>query len=190
MAETWLTSDPHWFHDNIIQHCGRPFKSHKDMNEFMIEQWNTFVKPQDSVYCLGDWTMFRGGRQQRETISKLTRSLNGHKRLLLGNHDHFPVEVYINDMGFEKIRGTGQWLDRMILSHYPIHPNSMAFSAVACVHGHIHQNPSPDPVIGLDKNNRVIVKPYVNVCVEQTNYHPITLGEVKDKVRAIKEAHE
>lgn len=183
----WLISDTHFSHENIIRFCDRPFANSREMDEKLIEWWNQFVQLQDHVYHLGDVTTRRGGSVEREWFVRLIKRLNGHKRLILGNHDHFPTKTYL-DAGFEKIRGTGQWLDGLLLSHYPIHPLSLG-RAKACVHGHIHQNPSPTPhVIDPITNGKRRVQPYVNVCVEATNYHPISLEEVKDRVdRIIKE---
>jgi calcineurin-like phosphoesterase family protein len=157
------------------------------MDEALVELWNKFVKPEDSVYHLGDLTLNRGNHGISEFI-KLIRSLHGHKRLQLGNHDHYDIQVYI-DAGFEKIRGTGRWLDGLILSHYPIHPSGLNGSAVANIHGHIHDHESPPPAVtgGFDGDNELKVRPYINVSVDVTNYRPLTLGEVKDLIRTAKE---
>jgi calcineurin-like phosphoesterase family protein len=141
------------------------------MNEALVDNWNRVVRPQDHVYHLGDVTIERGSKnsQQAQRLVRLIRRLNGHKRLILGNHDHYPVQVYV-EAGFEKIRGTGRWLDGCLLSHYPVHPQSLG-RARACIHGHIHEKPAYRPVQGEDREI-----PYYNVCVEATNYTPITLG--------------
>ena len=47
-------------------------------------------------------------------------------------------------------------------------------SAVANVHGHIHQNPEYEPVVSIDKKTqRVVYRPYVNVSVEVIDYRPV-----------------
>ena len=53
----YFTSDLHFYHDNIIHHCQRPFWSSDDMNDSLIENWNDTVSPDDEVYILGDVTM-------------------------------------------------------------------------------------------------------------------------------------
>src|SRR6266496_3172970 len=171
----WFTSDHHFSHENIIKYSSRPFASAKEMDEALVENWNAVVKPEDHIYHLGDVTMIRGGRIQQEWFCNLIHSLNGHKRVFLGNHDHFPIEVYLR-AGFEKVYATWRSYDKLIFSHIPIHPESMS-SASGNVHGHIHTNPSPKPVLQLDKDKKVLVKPYVNVCVEVTGYRPINLDE-------------
>ena len=84
----WLTSDTHFCHDNIIQYCGRPFANAEFMNEYLIEQWNSVVKPGDIVYHLGDVTL---GLNHRNEFPRLVPRLNGSKRLIVGNHDTSPL---------------------------------------------------------------------------------------------------
>jgi calcineurin-like phosphoesterase family protein len=161
------------------------------MDEKLIEYHNAFVKPSDHVSFLGDVTTVRGGRVQQEWFIKTVKRFNGHKRLYLGNHDHFPIRTYI-EAGFEKIYGTWRNERNIIFSHIPIHPASMG-SAIANVHGHIHNSQSEasfPPVMRIDKNQKVTYKPYVNICVEVTNYHPITLDEVINRINQAKDTIE
>ena len=126
MSKIFLTSDTHYGHSKIIEYCKRPFSSVEEMNETLIANWNAVVKPQDHVYHLGDVTMLRGsvhGKEAFQTI-QLCQRLNGHKRLILGNHDHFPVEVYFL-AGFKKIYGMWGGFKGIQLSHAPLHPDSI-----------------------------------------------------------------
>lgn len=178
MAQNWVTSDSHFDHENIIKYGERPFANKDEMNEMMVDLWNQRVKPEDTIYHLGDVTMHRGGKSEQDWLIRLIHRLNGHKRLLLGNHDHFPIEAYVK-AGFEKVRGTGQWFGNgIILSHYPIHPSCLSGRCLGCVHGHIHQNPAPKPIEGEDGKKRG----YVNVCVERTGYAPILVDEVREQL--------
>lgn len=77
----YFTSDPHYYHINVIKYCNRPFSSVEEMNEMMIKYWNDTVTPEDTVYCLGDFSMaFR-------PVEVFTKRLNGTKYLVPGNHD-------------------------------------------------------------------------------------------------------
>ena len=50
----FFIADTHFRHRNIIKHDGRPYSSVDEMNEALITNWNAKVKPNDSVYHLGD----------------------------------------------------------------------------------------------------------------------------------------
>lgn len=78
----YFTSDTHYFHKNIIEYCNRPFNTVEDMNEYLIEQHNARVKPEDTLYHLGDFCF--GGVQKWNSI--LDR-LQGKIVLVKGNHD-------------------------------------------------------------------------------------------------------
>ena len=55
MTQTWLTSDYHMGHRNIIHLCERPFGSVEEMEHTIIEQHNACVGQADTVYDLGDF---------------------------------------------------------------------------------------------------------------------------------------
>jgi calcineurin-like phosphoesterase family protein len=81
LDNTFLTSDHHFYHANVIRYCSRPFATVEEMNEKMIMEWNKRVMPNDTVYHLGDFSMaFRA-------VELFTRRLNGKKILIAGNHD-------------------------------------------------------------------------------------------------------
>jgi calcineurin-like phosphoesterase family protein len=183
----WVTSDTHFSHANIIRFCSRPFTDVFDMDQKLIQAWNTWVKPEDHVYHLGDVTLIRGGKAQQDQLKGWVSQLNGHKRLILGNHDHFEAKAYL-EAGFEKIRGTGRWLDNCWLSHFPIHESSLG-GADACVHGHIHEQAPPKPVT-LRIGDKFKTIPYVNVCVERTAYRPLHWDEVKAQIKSLVEPKE
>lgn len=163
MADIWVTSDTHFGHDNIIDYCDRPFHNSHDMNAALIERWNAFVKPQDKIYHLGDVYM----DMSKGYIENVLQRLNGHKRLILGNHDNGKDQIL--QRYFEKIdvwRAFGH--EKLLLTHVPVHPSTIEKKGWVNVHGHIHQNKSPEG-------------PYRNVCVEWTDYFPINLEELRDK---------
>ncbi len=54
----------------------------REMNEYIIQKWNSVVKKDDTVYHLGDV-----GFGSLEEVKGLIEKLNGTKILLRGNHD-------------------------------------------------------------------------------------------------------
>lgn len=169
MADIFLISDTHFTHRNILtflQSNGekmRPFDTVEEMDEHMIQCWNSVVRLQDKVYHLGDVAL------KRKDIALIQRC-NGHKRLVRGNHDIYPTKDYLA-AGFEEIYAT-RVLDGLIFSHIPIHPESLGRFG-ANVHGHVHNN-----VPALHFGPR-----YLNVSVEVINYTPVSLDEVKRLVQ-------
>lgn len=179
--DRWYISDTHFHHYNIIKYCDRPFADVKEMDEALVQRWNEIVKPEDHISHLGDVTMERGGRVAKDRLVTLIKSLNGHKRLYLGNHDHFPIETYL-EAGFEKVYATWRSQENIIFSHIPIHPDSLG-SAIANVHGHTHDAPEYPAIVRTDKEGKSVVKPYVNICVEKTLYRPIHIDEIMQRIK-------
>jgi calcineurin-like phosphoesterase family protein len=155
----WLTSDTHFNHANIIRYCDRPFVDPQEMNEKLIENWNSVVKHNDHVYHLGD--VYMG---DKENIHKVLSRLNGKKRLILGNHDEVKDGVLVKY--FEKIMVWRYFKgERLLLTHVPVHPsNLVGGEGTRNAHGHIHEKMIPD-------------ERYINLCVEHTNYTPVPLEE-------------
>ena len=171
--QIWLISDTHFGHQNIYKFVGLDgvtrirarFRDAHEGDAYMIQRWCELVKPQDHIWHLGDVTMERSSAYKAQFVNMI-RGLPGHKRLILGNHDHLTLDVY-RDAGFQKIKGSHK-LNRLLLTHYPVHPDSVPMWCAANIHGHIHERSSP-------------VGRYINVSVERTNYEPIPLEEVEAK---------
>lgn len=169
-GERFLISDTHFAHENFLKFTDqegdiiRRFDSVGEMDQCMIDRWNDVVGPKDKVYHLGD-VCFR--MQEFQRIMPL---LNGHKTLILGNHDRFDVNVYRKF--FKRIYSL-RILDsdpQVILSHAPLHPSSVGerFN----IHGHIHERVIDDPR-------------YYNVSVEQTGYSPIPFDDLIMHLRSL-----
>ena len=78
----WFISDTHWNHSMILQLCNRPFSSIEEHDQALIDNWNSVVKMEDTVFHLGDFC-FGGAPKWKE----IRDQLNGHIILILGNHD-------------------------------------------------------------------------------------------------------
>lgn len=84
MTNTYITSDIHFFHRNILklEAISRPMETIEEMNEVIIFNWNNKISKNDLVYILGDVSFGKRGN----TVEILER-LNGEKILIEGNHD-------------------------------------------------------------------------------------------------------
>ncbi len=180
----WYTSDTHFSHENIIRYSGRPFKDAHEMDEELVKRWNEVVKPVDHIWHLGDLTMHR---QIGQIAHSVLNRLNGHKRLILGNHDLDKVENYLK--WFEKIKASHVH-DNMLFTHIPVHPRSVGRFKAIC-HGHIHANPDYEPVTIFENKfvGHSTKEPvprdvsYVNLSVEVTQYRPVSLEEINQRVK-------
>lgn len=159
MPNIWLVSDTHFNHSNIIKYCDRPYQSVSEMDWDMVEKWNSVVKPNDHIYHLGDVYM----KASKGYIENILQHLNGKKRLILGNHDNGQDQILHRH--FEKIM---MWrvFDNAVLTHVPLREENIPGDKRINVHGHIHDNLSPQG-------------PYKCVCVEQINYTPVNLDAIK-----------
>lgn len=171
MKNIFLTSDTHFGHMGVCKFTRsdgvtklRPWTNPDDMDEAMVEKWNSIVGPKDKVYHLGDVVM------EKKKLD-IMRRLNGDKVLIRGNHDIYEMKDYAKY--FRDIRGC-HVLDGLIMSHIPIHAESMA--RFGCnIHGHTHAN---RVMIGTEIDPR-----YFCVCVEQTDFAPIPYETVKDLIK-------
>lgn len=161
-------SDTHFFHANILKFkdnngaLTRPgFSCVEDMNEVIRERWNEVVRRGDRVYHLGD--VFMG---QRDEFQKFWPKLAGQKSLIVGNHDDIP---YLSKGGFfRKVQMWRKFTEYgLMLSHVALHESGLDWrgNTLLNVHGHIHHNDSPPG-------------PYLNICVEKTDYRPVELDEI------------
>lgn len=159
----WLISDTHFSHGNIIHKFipPRPFANIQEHDECLVDNWNSLVKPEDHCYHLGDVVM------KRRDLP-IVKKLNGHKRLVRGNHDIFKTKEYL-DVGFEEIYGVRVFTKGrggVMLTHIPVHPNHLIHEAKN-IHGHLHFN-------RVMKDGEIDDR-YISVCVEHTDYKPVPL---------------
>ncbi len=165
--KTFLIADTHFGHANILtfkRNNGLPLRDFPNIDEhdeLLIDNWNSVVSTNDKVYHLGDV-----GFKSFSKLGYILERLNGTKVLIKGNHDGFKLSQY--QQYFKDIRGTHQ-LDKFILSHIPIHPESLSRWR-GNIHGHVHDNTLQD-----DR--------YINVSVENINFTPIDFEEIRSRYK-------
>lgn len=179
MTKTFVVSDTHFGHRGVCQFLRedgtklRPWDNPEDMDEALVENWNSVVSDGDRVYHLGDVAI------NRRCLATLGR-LKGRKCLVKGNHDIFKLKDYTKY--FDDIRAyvVAKYNDRnVIFSHVPIHPDSLGrFSHN--VHGHLHAGRVMDHYYDLAPEKKPDLR-YINVCVEWTNYTPVETYKLFEK---------
>ena len=82
--KVFVTSDLHFWHENILKYCNRPFSGITEMNDTIIDNINNKV-PEDAIlFILGDFA-FTGSTN---AIRVLTERINASIVLIYGNHDY------------------------------------------------------------------------------------------------------
>lgn len=147
----------------------RPFINAQEMDETIVARWNERVRPQDKVYVLGDVVI---ARKHMDTLGRL----QGKLRLVRGNHDIFPIKEYMKYFG--EVYAC-RVLSDMILTHIPLHPESVTERFSTNVHGHLHSN---EVTVVNQHNKRVPDSRYLCVSVEHTNFAPVSLEEARELI--------
>jgi calcineurin-like phosphoesterase family protein len=152
----YVIGDTHFGHANIIKHepAHRPFDTIEEHDAELVKRWNDVVRANDIVYHLGDAVF---GAKNLPILGKL----NGRIKLILGNHDTYPMTEYLKYvtkvMAYAEYRGC-------LLSHMPVHPNQF-HRWRGNIHGHMHTYTVGDPR-------------YVCVSAERQNLTPLPLNMV------------
>ena len=172
MSEIYLASDLHLNHDRAFIYGSRGFSSVKEMNEAIIERWNSKVRSQDFVILLGDVML-----GDNEEGIKLAKSLNGHISFYEGNHDtdnrismlrSLENWTYCGIAGIEPIDGY-----KFYVSHYPTICSTIVDTAplkqrLINLHGHVHEN-----------KKFIYDIPYIyNVAMDAHNCYPVNINEI------------
>ena len=170
----YFTADTHFDHSNIISHNERPFKDVNQMNEKIIQNWNTCINENDEIYVLGDFT-FNGNGSDANNILK---RLNGIKYLIKGNHDKFVDDELFDKKYFEWIKDY-YVLDyqkmKFVLFHYPILEWAGFFKDSIHLYGHVHNCSKHKE---QQKRLNILGKMAINVGVDVNNFSPISIEKI------------
>lgn len=179
----WFTSDPHYWHTNVIRFCDRPYSSVEEMNEALIANWNSVVAEGDTVYVLGDFC-FAGTTK----IVPIMQRLQGTKILVKGNHDWKYKDARWLEFGFSAVvphhtlEGVNVPGGILKLSHFPYvgggdhgeHKERYVEHRLYdeggwLLHGHVHTT--------WKLKDRM-----VNVGVDQWGMKPVSLKEIEELI--------
>lgn len=155
MNKTFFTSDTHFFHDNVIKFCKRPYKDAEEMNITLINNWNNAVDHEDHIWFLGDFSF--GTVAQTESI---LWKLKGIKHLITGNHDRKGRcqklkwdNFFVDQHDYYRLK-IGD--NKFVLCHFPFSSWERGYINL---HGHWHSTPGDyhskwmQHDVGVDMNN-------------------------------------
>ena len=173
MANTWVASDHHLFHRNIIkfERSRNQFGTFSDsgelltadldaLNQAIINAHNSLVSPDDLTYFLGDvcW--------KAQKAAELLPQMNGRKVLLVGNHDHLIpsfAACFESVHHYLEIKHNGH---KLVLMHYPIYDFHGMHNGSIHIHGHVHNGDNGPPRRAFD------------VAIGGNNLHPYLVDDV------------
>ena len=170
MINTWFIADTNFGHSKILEYqpVHRPFKTIEEHDEVIIERWNSVVKPNDKVFHLGGFCL--GGAKN---VKNYRQRLNGHKTLIMGKHDVYPLHWYLEI--FKRVYGLLSY-KHMILSHMPVLPDDRF---KLNVHGYLHA----ERVEIVDYDDSCLDPYYFCVSAEQNNLTPIHLDIIRERLK-------
>ena len=169
-AQIFITSDLHLGHANLRefrnQVHGTSHAEVGDVDQWLLGNWNSVVRSKDHVWVLGDVAWSKSDLEWLQLM-------NGHKKLILGNHDAEGRGMTIEDYlpHFESTHGVLKKYG-LVMTHVPIHPQELCYRWTTNVHGHIHHKernlPKPD---------------YINVNIDTRGGFPVKLDDIREEIR-------
>lgn len=145
------------------------------MNKIMTERWNSLVKPEDTVFHLGD-LCFHNKIDPKDLVKKL----KGRIVLVKGNHDRKRTLDAVDEWHKNLPIVLGEF--KCIMNHRPIYPpgtpdpfhdhdktiNSDDYNFILC--GHVHEK-------------WLFAGKSINVGVDQHNFYPLSGEQVYDLLK-------
>lgn len=192
----YFTSDLHLGHENIIALCNRPFTSIEEMDNIIIDNWNSVITKDDTIFVLGDFSWRIGDSQIKHYISQLS----GNIIFIKGNHDKNEdafssskfydgfVNIKVKDDNDDtKALGGYQYIT---LCHYPMLSWYQSHRGAWQLFGHWHTLPDQKPMRRVQDNESEYIKEeylymdrlrnfHYDVGVDQNKYYPISYNEIK-----------
>ena len=147
------------------------------MNEQLIQKWNAVVKPEDTVWQLGDFCF-----SNIDNLKMILSRLNGNKKAVLGNHDRVIINsapallkegLFAEIVDYKEIKHDGQ---TMCLFHYPMRRWNKQHYGSMHLWGHLHGSLEPfgkSVDVGADST-------YIT---GQAEYRPFAYEEIRDFMR-------
>jgi calcineurin-like phosphoesterase family protein len=138
-----FTADTHFGHANIIKWstARQAFPTVEAMDEELITRWNQTVRPEDTVWHLGDFSW------GKVSVANYLRRLNGTIHVIFGNHDkpaRQAAQLFASAADYREIKVEGQLIT---LCHYAMLTFNKAHYGAWQLHGHSHGSLPDDPKV-------------------------------------------
>lgn len=155
-AITWVITDTHFFHDDMMKFCGRPERCER----IVMRNLKHSIAPQDLLIHLGDVVFY-----QYTKLKEMMDYVPCRKVLTMGNHDHKSRGWYMRN-GFDFVMDAFV-LGNVVFSHKPMEvlPSGTKYN----VHGHLHLN------VHRVEEEWYDVQVHRNLSLELVEYKPVNL---------------
>lgn len=172
----FFTSDTHFFHKKIITYANRPFISVEEMNQALVDNWNSVVPRDGIVFHLGDFSF--GGKTQWNTIRK---KLNGKIYLILGNHDFSRYDHSWEQMFKRVTQQMHIYIENqeIYLNHNPFLAFGGSYSGTWDLFGHVHSGPNEKNGKDLPRLEHLFPTQY-DVGVDNNDFRPVSFYEIRE----------
>jgi calcineurin-like phosphoesterase family protein len=162
----YFTSDHHFGQGSARTFYRRPFASVAEMDQEMINRWNSVVGPWDGdeIWHLGDFAV----RQSAERVAYLLNTLHGTKHLIAGNNDD---AVVTGCAGWQSVQQDAELIvdgKKLVLCHYPFRTWRDMGKGSINLHGHSHGRLKSLPR-------------QFDVGVDVRDFRPVTLADILAK---------
>lgn len=165
----WVTSDLHFYHTGVLKFCvnTRPWETVDEMNEGLIEHWNSVVGENDIVLNIGDFS-FKGKEATEDILSRL----NGNIVHVLGNHCK-ALRSQINGTvkyDYLEFRYNGT---KVICSHFPFASWNQQGRGSIHLFGHCHgsyEGVGKSIDVGWDAHGRILS---LDEAIQMCQYKPL-----------------
>ena len=159
----WFTADTHYGHKNILEYYSRPFSSVEEMDETLINNFNSVVKENDITIFAGDFTLIKN---KSIVYKKYINRLNGKHVFLKGSHDYWiPRKNSITR--WEKKIGKHY----IVVDHYAYRVWPRSHYNSIQLFGHSHGNLEP-------------VGKQCDIGVDCHNFYPVSFNQIIEIMRS------
>lgn len=188
----FVTSDLHFGHSKEFLFMNRGFHSSLEHDLTLVSNWNSVVKPEDTVYVLGDVVMKHDTDDNDfEYGISLLKQLNGNLHILQGNHD--------SAAKLERYRRCPNVASAGLAAEHLYYPGSARYhfylthaytrwsrqlkpmkTAIITLYGHTHQKEK-----FYTDSEFANGHPYEYcVCLDAHNMYPVLLDDIIEDIRA------
>jgi calcineurin-like phosphoesterase family protein len=170
----FVTSNQQFGRPNAIKLYKRPFESVKEMNQSMIDVWNSVVSQEDKVYVLGNFAW------DPETAENSLKELNGEIIAIVGEHDTAIEEIdnmknIIKNVSFNKDSIEYFHDAQVTMSYWPLTDWPGKSKGILSVIGHPNKKYRTDHKKGI-----------INCSCDFWEFKPLELSKIKDLFTELK----